>query len=410
MINMSDLITPKANLQNDSDSKSPVREGRLASGAPSKFASLLNSSGADKKDGSGEEKGGGEDLEFRPHSVDRISTKLDVSLSEAEGLEGGDHHLKKLRDIVRDTNERVLSNTQVRSVEVVLVKELTATKIAPPAQPQRQAVVQTGIELVGATGVTASERVGDLQKLGSHNEVVASKTPASQGGGAEFSVKDLVVGKGGAQEQATSGVFLERSADVSRFESNDDFRANASQSKSPVVSQGQFSIDSPAQPITNIKDGVETVSLNFEKVNGERAIRKHPNYDFINNLKNISREVSEKLELGDKKELRITVRPSHLGEIKVEIQKGIDGVKMSIVTSSEAVSNLLNQYKSEIMSEASKGLAGFGGDSSFEGSGDETDGSEQPSTSSAFDESSEYSDGEDEEVAITRVVVTNDVI
>lgn len=130
-----------------------------------------------------------------------------------------------------------------------------------------------------------------------------------------------------------------------------------------------------------------------------------PNNNLINRLKEITKEVSEKLELGDKKELRITVRPSHLGEIKLEIQKSIDGVKLSVVTSSDVVSNLLNQHKSEILAEALREYT-ESSEQFMDGDGDGSKGSGHQ------DDLRELDDTQAdlvEEVVIEQVTVVNEV-
>lgn len=413
MINMSDLITPNSKLQNDSDTQSAQREGRVVSGNHSKFSALMNASahGDDLVDGDGRSEEKGDSTQLLDRNPANNPAKLDTNALEGDGLKEGEHHLKKLREIVRETTDRVLSNNQVRSVEVVLVKESSSLK-----NQLSDTSILKHAPIIGAASSqrvvpVLSDRVSDQQKVVLHDAVSSSGALGRADGGADVVVKplQLVEHGGGLSLPISDAASVERGMDVSRFESNDNLtKSKLSDVKPPVVNQAVVGADFSAQVVPLGKDIVETGHLNSERTGAESVVKKHANHTFINNLKNITTEVSEKLELGDKKELRIIVRPSHLGEIKVEIQKGIDGVKMSIVTSSEAVSNLLNQYKSEIMSEASKGLAGFGGGSSFEGSDDGADGFEQPSSSSTLDESSEHSD-EDEEVAIARVIVTNEI-
>lgn len=127
------------------------------------------------------------------------------------------------------------------------------------------------------------------------------------------------------------------------------------------------------------------------------------NDKIINELKSPLQDSIEKLELGERKELRITVRPAYLGEIKIELVRNVEGIKMAIIASSEAVSNYLNQHRSEILEEASRGMSGFT-DTQGESGSDEQ--SHQKSNLNSL------SDGEepvDEPVVIEEVSIRNSI-
>lgn len=141
------------------------------------------------------------------------------------------------------------------------------------------------------------------------------------------------------------------------------------------------------------KDFIESLNTNIEKSELKNNLDKPKlEKDFTINTNNLKKELNkvlsseaEKLEIGNRKEIKITVRPSYLGEIKIDMQKNADGVKILIVASNENVSNLLTQHKSDILAEAER----------FIGDGDSSSNGKNQSDSSSYEPSGEI-DKEDE--------------
>ncbi|WP_210498674.1 hypothetical protein [Vibrio crassostreae] len=122
------------------------------------------------------------------------------------------------------------------------------------------------------------------------------------------------------------------------------------------------------------KEFIESLNINIEKTESSKKLEpQKPEKDFTINTNNLKKELNkvlsaeaEKLEIGNRKEIKITVRPSYLGEIKIDMQKNADGMKILIVASNENVSNLLTQHKSDILAEAGR----FTGDGDSSGNGE----------------------------------------
>lgn len=141
-------------------------------------------------------------------------------------------------------------------------------------------------------------------------------------------------------------------------------------SKSSPNTYNQFSLDQSFE---------SSELLPKESISQKPEIKSASNIDIksidlsrlISDLKNMVSKESEKVEVGDKKELKITVRPSVLGEIKIEMAKSHDGIKMLIVASNDNVSNLLSQYRDEIVDAAEKGMSSGGNGQSENNSSDD---------------------------------------
>lgn len=93
----------------------------------------------------------------------------------------------------------------------------------------------------------------------------------------------------------------------------------------------------------NHKGDVKTVKVGLTGV--ENAIR-----DFANEV------ASAKHEKLTSNELRLSLRPVHLGEVKVEILRENDGVRVNIIASTEEARNHLNQHRENLQSSLSSTL------------------------------------------------------
>ncbi len=419
VLTMSDLITTNNKIQNGG-SANGASSTTATSSEYGEFASLI-------KDGEAE----------REHASD--SSEHDKSRHQQSSIENGisvlqnsDKSAEQVIQEIKDlTHNRVRDNSRIVSLSVVL--------------QEGGSVASDGDPIIDRSKLSPKASLTDFARLSGHSQDVvsngtdkkSSSVPTSIPAGAlvvDSKSKAELLGKvsGESSQASLDNQLIAKEMAENRPKSTTV--ASDISGKVPLTpqdeveqkSESRFKTDAQTKELPTIKvdisdsrstssyDGNSTSTVGFLAAQSdlkaetptpinEKVLK--PTKVFINNLKELTKEVSEKLELGDKKELRITVRPNYLGEIKLEVQKSVDGIRLSVVTSSDVVSNLLNQHKSEIMAEANREYS----DSSGSWSGGDDGGRESNSSLDEFDLSDSPDESGEEEITIEDVTVINEV-
>lgn len=151
-----------------------------------------------------------------------------------------------------------------------------------------------------------------------------------------------------------------------------------------VYNEKSLQVEQTSNLLSNRSTGDEFITLQGVETQGtpQRDFHFTSRHYFLSNMvsrsgQDIAREAHD-VKDGEKREIKVTIRPNHLGELKIEISKEAGKTNVSIITSNESVTNYLNLHKGEILSEAEKTLRSMdsntsGGGGSKQGDNKEND-------------------------------------